>query len=379
MNVSRAHTAIEKILVDERERTSEFECVSATIRDLDLKLTILLQNVGHIPEAPTAAAESELEAECMRLEDDILEQDLQIAEFEANLCSQQKGAAVIDSFTPELEAVRQQCATLSLRIDAFQRELKIDEVAKGNDGEQFIHPADDTTEQELFTEKERTNQLRELVANEEKMTMEAQFTKEKSAVERGELEALEVEHRDLLLELFSCPGALGSLSSLLSATMISKVSRMTPGPERTLTALAFLKAIVINLDDDLRRLTAVSQQNAAGLEQSLKAAHNEVKVGISPCIPREYLQRFNQTAHKQEEWPLTLELLEDNFPHHKLDVVYAALQQMVLCCDGLAMEMQAESTTLQDLSSNAHTLLMIAYYVVRKRREKWAEKLLRPK
>lgn len=139
-------------------------------------------------------------------------------------------------------------------------------------------------------------------------------------------------------------------------------------------AMELLKSTIVHFDSDLKKLRSVQRLVEGDLENVFKVSHNELKVVVTMCIPKEEVRRFSRAGHTCEEWPLTQMMLEEKFPAHKLETVNEALQNMVVAWDGMSQEAKARLTTAQDVVVNAHLLFMIACYVSLKRTQKWALK-----
>lgn len=139
-------------------------------------------------------------------------------------------------------------------------------------------------------------------------------------------------------------------------------------------AMELLKSTIVHFDSDLKKLRTVQRLVEGELENVFKVSHNELKVVVTMCLPKEDVRRFSRAGHTGEEWPLTQHMLEEKFPAHKLETVNEALQHMVVAWDGMSQDSKARLTTAQDVVVNAHLLFMIACYVSLKRTQKWALK-----
>jgi DNA repair exonuclease SbcCD ATPase subunit len=139
-------------------------------------------------------------------------------------------------------------------------------------------------------------------------------------------------------------------------------------------AMELLKSTIVHFDSDLKKLRTVQRLVEGELENVFKVSHNELKVVVTMCLPKEDVRRFSRAGHTGEEWPLTQHMLEEKFPAHKLETVNEALQNMVVAWDGMSQDSKARLTTAQDVVVNAHLLFMIACYVSLKRTQKWALK-----
>lgn len=146
------------------------------------------------------------------------------------------------------------------------------------------------------------------------------------------------------------------------------------GEHRISEAMALLKSTIVHFDTDLKRLRAAQRLVEGELENAFKVSHNEMKVVVTMCIPKDDVRRFSRTGHTREEWPITQHMLEAKFPAHKIETVNDALQTMVVAWDGMSQDAKARLTTAQDVVANAHLLFMIACYVSLKRTQKWALK-----
>ena len=159
-----------------------------------------------------------------------------------------------------------------------------------------------------------------------------------------------------------------------STAMMNRIQGTASELERMTEAMALLKSTVIHFEHDLKKMRSVQRLSEADQENCFKGGHNEVKICVGMCLPKEEGKRFSKTSHQCELWPITQEMLDDKFPSHKIEAANSALQEMVIAWDGFSAETKARLNTAQEVVVNAHLLFMIALYVTARRNQKWAEK-----
>ena len=190
---------------------------------------------------------------------------------------------------------------------------------------------------------------------------------------RQELQTKQVAQEELLRRLIARLIAANVAAGNTEA-MVERILALPDHAQRMSEAMALLKSTVIHFESDLKRIRTVQRLSLEEQVNVFKAGHNEVKVLVSMCLPKEESKRFSRIGHTGEMWPLTKPMLEERFPTHKLEIVNGALQDMVIAWDALGPEAKKELITAQDVVINAHLLLMIASYVTIRRWQKWTMK-----
>ena len=155
-----------------------------------------------------------------------------------------------------------------------------------------------------------------------------------------------------------------------------KNARKTQTPLALMSeTMSLVKATVIKFNLDLKKIASIQRLSEKELEHKFKAGHNEVKVCLGFCLSGEEAKIF--AKNQNEVWPVTPEVIEAEFPQHKLEQAHVALQDMVISWDGLPTAAKQRLTTARDVVANAETLFVLAKYVERQRAVKWTKSMLR--